>query len=191
MKPLACSLLAAALALTCRASHAEVGPTPPVEIRDSTDAWKLSVSFDRQRFMGLFATQEVLGSTHEPDRESEELAIDRAAPREAGRATLELAIWGRALVAVPDGVYAQRVTIDAVPYAPADSVYRAQRTLYFRVEGGRAERIGIREYSAVADPVHQEHDASGREIPVHAGTAILEAQEPAPDSLHYDIQLPE
>src|SRR5678815_5128073 len=69
MKPLACSLLAAALALTCRASHAEVGPTPPVEIRDSTDAWKLSVSFDRQRFMGLFATQEVLGSTHEPDRE--------------------------------------------------------------------------------------------------------------------------
>jgi hypothetical protein len=191
MKSLACSLLAAALALVCSASQAESGPTPPVEILDSADAWTLQLSFDRRRFLSLFVTQEMLDSTHEPGREREELAIDRAPSRDAGRATLELAIGRRSLAAAPDGVHAQRVVIDAVPYAATDSVYHAQRTLYFRVSGGRAERIGLDEYSAVADPVHLEHDASGHEIPVHAGTAVLESQERAPDSIHYDIRLPE
>jgi hypothetical protein len=185
------SLLAAGLALICGVTHAEPGPTPPLEIRDSTDAWTLQANFDRRRFVGLFVTQVLHGSKHELDRETEELAVDHAALRDDGRATLDFAVGRRALTQVADGVYVQRVAIDAVPLTAADSIYHAQRTLYFRVEGGRAERIGIREYSAVADSVHEEQDAAGRVILVHAGTAVIEAQERAPDSIHDAIRLPE
>ena len=191
MTTLRCSLLAAGLALVCGVTHAESAPTPPVEIRDSTDAWKLQVNFDRQRFLGVFVTQVMHGSQHELARQTEELAVDHAVLRDEGRATLDIAVGLRALGQAPDGVYVQRVAVDAVPLTAADSIYHAQRTLYFRVEGGRAERIGIREYSAVADPVHQEQDASGRVILVHAGTAVVDTQERAPDFIRNAVRLPE
>jgi hypothetical protein len=191
MQALACSVLAAGLALAWSASRAESGPKPPVEIRDSTDPWVLDVDLDRARYLRLYVTQADRGSSDESGGEIRELAPERAVPHDEGRATLELAIERRTLAPAADGVYAQRISIDAVPISAGDSVYHTARTLYFRVTGGTIERIGMREYSAVVDPVHVGHDAAGREIVVHAGGALLDGPGRTPGSVHEAVRLDE
>ena len=189
MKTLARSMFAASLALIWGATHAESAPTPPVEIRDSADPWALAVNLDHERYVALYASQAPVQSSNAPALE--ELSIDSAALRADGRAMVRLSLDRRALEQAADGVYVQRVSIDAVPATPDDAVYRAQRVLYFRVSGGTIERIGMREYSLVADPVHYEHDASGREVAVHAGTAVLHPQDRAAEPARKAVQLPD
>lgn len=122
-------------------------------------------------------------------RDREQLSFERAVPGAEGRTTLALPIERGALEEVPDGVYVQRIVVDAIPRAASERIYRSQRALYYRVSGGAIERIGMREYSDIAEPTHLERDALGREQRVNAGAAVLDAQGRADLPGEVDVQL--
>jgi hypothetical protein len=98
--------------------------------------------------------------------------MDRAVVADDGRARLDLALDRAGLTHVPDGVYVQHVDVDAIPLAATDRIYRTQRNVYFRVAAGTVERIGMREYSDAAEPIHLERDSSGRTQRANDGGAV-------------------
>jgi hypothetical protein len=172
MNALCRSLLAAALALAAAVSRAESDTSEPLALLDSTDPGSLAIDVQANHYWRLLITRSLRDPTHELSRERVELPMDRAVPAGDGRVQLDFALDRDELAHVPDGVYVQRIAVDAIPLAATDRIYRTQRSVYFRVTAGAVERIGMREYSEAAEPTHLERDASGRMQRVNAGGAV-------------------
>ena len=164
-------LLAATLTLAAAVTRAESDTSEPVALLDSADPWSLAIDAQADHYWKLLITRSLRDPTHELSRERVELPMDRAVVAGDGRARLDLALDRDGLTHVPDGVYVQHLFIDAVPLAATDRIYRTQRNVYFRVTSGTVERIGMREYSDVAEPIHLERDASGRTRRANDGSA--------------------
>jgi hypothetical protein len=174
------SVVAAGLCALSPVARASSGLVPPVEIRDTADPWQLQVVADAARSGRLVATRVLRDTTRVLGRETVPLPEPDAAPGPAARVRRTLAVERGELERLGDGLYTVRLVVDASAPTSVDAAYRAQRTLYFRVQGGAVERIDIRAYSQAADPTHLEPDAAGRPVPVHAGTVgPARADEPA------------